>query len=237
MNQTPESVPFVPWAEFKRDVFRWEQGQHLSIIAPTGVGKSVLMRHLQADRSFVVVVGIKPRDKTLDDLTKPKFGKFRETLEIPRDAGAKYPRILLWPKLRHARDHQWQAHVIETAIHKCWEQTNWCIAVDEVGYLCKTLKLTWLCEQLWEQGRSLGISFLAATQRPRHVPLTMFSSASHLFLGGTNDVEDLKRLGGLNGADTALVKAVLQRLQSKLTHEILYVNAQTGSLCITKSPL
>jgi hypothetical protein len=64
----------------------------------------------------------------------------------------------------------------------------------------------------------------------------MWSSASHLFLGGTNDEEDLKRLGGLNGADSSLVRMVLSQLNSKQTHELLYVNATNGMVAITKPP-
>lgn len=234
---TSTLVERLPWDEFLRR-FRWEQGQHVSVVAPTGVGKSVLMTELQRLRGYVLFVGVKPRDETLERLKRPEFGSYVERLKVPpigRDGPTK-PRVLLWPRPRTAASYPWQASVIRQAIDDAWEQTNWCVAVDEVSYLVKRLRLLSEMEMLWEQGRSLGISVLSATQRPRWVPLTMYSSASHLFLGGTNDAEDLRRLGGLNGADTKLVRAILQQLPSKRTHELLYVNAQTGDMSVILPP-
>ena len=231
-------IESIPWDVFLRDHFRWVQGQHVSIIAPTNVGKSVLMCELQKLRQYVVVVGVKPEDDTLEQLRRPAFGGYQEMTKMPPVGknGPTQPHVLLWPKLKRPTDYGWQSQVIRTAMLEIWQERSWCLAVDEMGYLVRTLGLRTLVEQFWEQGRSLNISMLAATQRPRHVPLTMYSSASHLFLGGTNDTEDLRRLGGLNGADTAMVRIILQNLPSKLSHELLYVDARTGFMCIVKAP-
>ena len=56
--------PFVRFDRFMAD-WRWKQGEHVTTIGPTGSGKTVLNRELLRRRDFVVVLGVKNRDKEL----------------------------------------------------------------------------------------------------------------------------------------------------------------------------
>ena len=69
------SVDYTPWTEFL-ETMDWRQGEHVSIIAPTGVGKSVIMTELQRMRAYVLAVAVKPTDDTMEQLKKPTFGKY-----------------------------------------------------------------------------------------------------------------------------------------------------------------
>lgn len=65
---TPKSgldlPPFERWDVFLSK-FKWEQGEHVTTIGPTGSGKTVLNRALLMQWRFVVVLGVKNRDKEL----------------------------------------------------------------------------------------------------------------------------------------------------------------------------
>jgi hypothetical protein len=69
-------------------------------------------------------------------------------------------------------------------------QGNWCVVVDEAYSLGD-------CEGLvaaLTRGRSLGVTTLVATQRPRWVTRFAFTEATHFFVFYLQDVEDKKRV-------------------------------------------
>jgi len=108
---------------------------------------------------------------------------------------------------------------------------GWTVYLDEVRYVTQYLKLAPAVELLWQQGRSLNLSIMAATQRPRHIPLSAYSQATHLFLWRDNDEENIRRLSGLGAADKVTVQFAVMNLAK---HEVLYVNTRTGELYVTK---
>ena len=61
----------LPWSTF---IARWptqfRQGQHVTVIGPTGCGKTTLVTELAEARSHVVALGVKHRDDSLSKLTK-----------------------------------------------------------------------------------------------------------------------------------------------------------------------
>jgi hypothetical protein len=106
--------------------------------------------------------------------------------------------------------------------------------VDELRYLTETLKLSRHMELLWQQGRSVGISVVAGTQRPARVPLAAYDQATHLFLFRDSDRRNLDRLADLSGdVDKVLVRETVQTLAP---HEVLYVDTRRGTMAITRSP-
>jgi len=222
-------VAELDWATFL-DRFDWRQGEHVSLIGPTGTGKTTLAVQLLHRRQFVCAIGTKPRDSTLDALAADGY---RRVAELPSEG--KPPRVLVWPQFRTldraAKGRQ--SSIIGNALDQAYSAGSWCIFVDELSYLSRTLDLAPELTDIWQQGRAVGVSLIGCTQRPRWVPLDAYSGASHLFLWRTNDREDIKRLSGLNGADTEAVKAIVPQLPR---FDVLYVDTRTGALCITRPP-
>ena len=142
---------------------------------------------------------------------------------------------MLWPQFKGEADYKRQQKVIYSALADMFAAGNWTIGLDEVSYLVNTLKLESTLRMLWEQGRSVGITVVAGTQRPAHVPLLMYDQASHLFLFRDNDEQNLKRMAGMGGADSKRVKQTVQGLDR---YEVLYVNTGTGGMVkFTPDPL
>lgn len=229
-------VPVVPWRAFL-PAFRWRQGEHVSIIGPTGSGKSVLTQQLLPMRSAVCVLGTKPADRTLDRLISHQ-GYTRVTSWPPalpwhrKPASAEWwRRVVLWPPYRGTSDRAVQARVFAEALGDMFAAGRWCVNVDEAYYLCRTLGLTHWLEDYWTQGRSSGLSLIAATQRPAWVPLFMYDQATHLFFFSDNDETNLRRVGGLGGLSASRVRATVAALPA---HACLYVNTRTKSLAVTR---
>lgn len=224
------ATPFVPWPALE-SALDWRQGEHMTAIGPTGCGKSTLLMGLLDRRAYVVVVGTKPRDRTLDRLRRDGYRLEREW--PPSAPPAVAPRVLFWPRIDRMGDRVAQAGAIGAMLESIYRTGGWCVVLDELRYVAspRYLGLEAQVVMLYQQARSLGVSVVGATQRPRHVPLDCYSAATHLFLWRTSDQQDLRRLSELDGADVELVRRVLPHLGR---HECLYVNTRDGSLFRTR---
>lgn len=225
-----KAVPFVPWDALD-DALDWRQGEHVTAVGPTGCGKSTLLLGLLPRRRYVVVVGTKPRDRTLDRLRRQGYRLEREW--PPSAPPTMAPRILFWPRIDRMGDRYTQAVSIGAMLEAVYRSGGWTVVLDELRYITdpRYLGLESQAVMLYQQARSLGVSVVGATQRPRYVPLDSYSAATHLFLWRSSDRADLRRLSELDGADVELVRRVLPHLGR---HEALYVNTRDGELYRTR---
>lgn len=234
-----EPAPFVPWATFLPwFVSRWEQGDHVSIVGATKSGKTVLAHELLEARTaasehwHTAVLANKPRDSSLDAMARGGWCKVREWPPPRSHRGQPARRVLLWPKIDGPEGFAHQAVAFDAALRSIFRGGKWAVYADEVRYLSHTLGLKPLVELLWLQGRSIGITLVASTQRAAFVPLEFYSQARHLFLFFESSPDNRRRLvnhcGGANGAEVARIVATLGR------HEVLYVDAWEGTLIRTR---
>ncbi len=217
----------IPWSEFLKQ-FDWKQGEHISLIGPTGLGKSTLVSELQEYRKYVVAFITKAKDPTIDKLKKRGFVKIKTWEPI-------HNRNLLWPDIKKTSDKWKQQEVFGEALEEIFVAGAWCVWLDEIRYITETLKLGEQVQLLWLQGRSLGISVVACTQRPFKVPQEMYDQATHLFFNKDGDDRNLMRLREISGVvDKQAIKAAIPELEK---FEFLYCNTRTGYACITKVDL
>lgn len=235
-------VRFVEWSDF-RPWFRaqWRQGEHVGLVGPTGSGKTTLALELLDRRDFVTVLGTKPRDATLDKLVRrqgyellkkwPRRGPRIRDVKMSDGTERRRSHVVLWPPFRTAADKHNQAHVFDDALGELFANGGWCVFADEVFYLCKELGLEQHLTTMWTQGRSVGVTLVAGTQRPAFVPLYLYDQSTHLFLWGDNDERNLARVGGLGGLSAKPVRAIVSALPR---HAVLYLNTRTRDMCVTR---
>lgn len=232
-------APRMPWDKFVRNVFLPIPGEHVAIIGPTGQGKTVLQNNILPMFPFVAVFATKPVDismnRLIDDGGYIKLAKWHALNPIDT------PRRVIWPDASSIHSVDTQAKVFGDAFERIFRESGrpahtpvgWAIAIDEMWYMINVLKLERHVRMVLLQGRSIGISLIAATQRPAFVPLEIYDQSTHLFFFRDNDRRNLDRLSNINARDSALIKDVVSNLD---THQVLYINTRTGRMVRTHAP-
>lgn len=235
-----DDIELIPWDEFVGDVFDWKQSQHVTLIGPNGRGKTNLLTHILPMRQYKVFLGTKRKDSTQDALVRglgdSKYRVAKSWGEIHQDISRNWMLRPPFPKNASvAQLKAYHAEVFRSALMSAFREGGWTIAMDEIRYLTAYLGLNDVVELLLLQGRSLGISLVSGTQRPRHVPLEAYSMASHLFFWQTPDNQDVARVAELASVGRDTVMEVVPRLNAE-AHEVMYVNVKTGYMAVTVPP-
>lgn len=193
----PVQVPsFVPWDQalgYMRD--HWHPGQHLALVARTRSGKTTAARRLLTLRDYVVVFGTKPRDPDLYDALEAQGYVIKESWS-PTDT--KDNRVILKPEF-NPEDISGQRNAFRRALLDLFKTGGWTLYLDEVLYVARELRLADELNLLWLQGGAMHITIVAATQRPRSVPLNMFEQASYIGAWRISDREDRYRASEMMG--------------------------------------
>lgn len=214
----PAAIETVGWDDHVSR-WDWQQGEHVTLIGPTGCGKTHLTRAILPRREYVVFVATKPRDPIIDQLEDDGFHV------ASRWNPANHDRIVLHPVRRRsaAEDRRNARDEIGAMLDDLYVQGGWTVVLDELRYVTGNLGMSEAVELLWLQGRSLGVTVVSGAQRPRHVPLAAYSQARHLYVWRTRDRQDLGRLAEFSGE---LNPMQLGSAVSALPdHACLYANA------------
>lgn len=206
----------------------WKQGDHLLVSAPTQSGKTTLTRHIVQNRidrgGFAVVLVCKIRpDPTIE---KDYRGWTRWERMKPHGPKRSENQVLLYPNLDGipaTKAKEIQKEIFKDAYDRISVTGNWCVVTDEGLYVCNPsfLNLSDELAILHALGASSGVTNVVLTQRPSHLPLVIYGSASHAFVGRTREQADLKRLQELGGRESA--KSYMERISAQERRDFLWI--------------
>jgi hypothetical protein len=202
------------------------------MVGPTGSGKTTLETAILPRRDFVVFLSTKRIDSTQDELHSMGYKVVHSGRDLNPDVA---PLAILrppWPENVSAKElKDLHAGVFREALMRVFQQGHWTVVMDEARYLTKDLGLAAEAELLWLQGRSLKISVVAGTQRPRWIPLEAYDQASHLFFWKDPDRQNVDRIAEMAGLNRRAVEGIVPVLK---THQMLYASRVTDELVKTK---
>lgn len=248
MIASAQTAPFrVDWATHERQWrHRWRPGQHVTIIAPTRWGKTVLARRLLrvAERGALMIVDCKGDDaelqigevvdhypsraeaQRLEDDKRPQIWR----LVVPEYhfgdlAGVAKARLVVGDVMdRCYRDGTISVKVSSgRPIFGSWRSLPWTIVLDEATVVTDrqppALNLSALYREIASRGGGRGVALMSLSQQPAFLPRAAYDQPSWMYLGRMQDVDRRKRLGEIGG-DTRLISATVAELA---LHEFLAI--------------
>lgn len=210
---------------------RWQQGEHVFVSAQTGGGKTELLLKL-FDLAYAkqftggkhlhqVFMVTKPKDP----IFKTEFAKgYKKTAKFEPNSFIERQMISPPNGATTAEMVAIQQDVYTEAFDKIYHSGGYMVGIDELAYMAEYLKLAHPIATAHHMGRALGLSYFAATQRPRRLPVIVPQSASHAFVGKTGRKDDLATLSELGG-DPQDLKEAIASLRNK--HDFVYVDTQS----------
>lgn len=218
-------VTRLSWSEAKQ-AMAWKQGEHVTIIGPTGQGKTTLALELMDQRSYPLIIATKPRDSTMERM-KRNHGY---------DVIKKWPpyrqRTILWPEMRKPSDKYSQAVAVRETLEYAFTSGGYAILIDELSYVIDELKCRDEIVQIWQQGRALNLSLVTCILRPSHIPLLAYDQATHVIMFRDSDERNLARMGGLGHWSKKEIIANVSRLNR---HEFIILNTRDGQMIQSKT--
>lgn len=207
----------------------WKPDQHVSLIGPTGRGKSTTAKQILSRRpGKTLILAPKGPDKTLAN-----FGVRTPSWPPPPwiDKRVRNGKLILRlePRLKKPQDFDTMREHFKRAIEQCFRQGHWTVYIDELQVAAdpRMMGLGKIIELIMITGRSRGTTIVSAVQAPRWVPRATYDQASHVILWRQRDKEGLKRVSEISGVDTKQVQAIVTDLDY---HEMLWVDAGNDNL-------
>jgi hypothetical protein len=241
IRPTVSGIPVVSYTEFWEE-FYWQQSKHITIVGPTGCGKTTLELDLMNEREYIIFLGTKEIDDVQAELGPLGFRIARDPKEISLDIAHKW---VLHPgaiKLRGEGAIAMKQRLrgfYQEALDYTFAQTAWAVIIDEGRFICQFLGLKDEVSLLYLQGRSQHNSVVMGTQRPAWVALEAFDAATHLFFFKDNDIKNIQRIAELAGLDKRAVMAAVPQLESTEDEggQFLYYNTRSDKMLISKVEL
>jgi hypothetical protein len=227
----PPEPDVLQWEQFQAMFAEgYEEGEHVSLVGPTGSGKSVtgveLIKIIGARRAHdrrparVIVLADKPRDDTIMALHKDGWPIIKEW---PPSYGQEH--AIIWPR---TADEKTQRNIFRPVLDAVYQEGGQTVYIDEAAYFSDPapdgLGLRAKLGKFWRAARSNKAAVVAGTQRPCAVPRLMWSEPSWVLIFAVEDEDDLKRVAQLSGRPLAVWNCV----PNLGGHEFMCIRRQRG---------
>lgn len=217
---------------FARD---WKADQHVSLIGPTGRGKSYTARQILSQRpGTVIILAPKGVDETMRGFGY-RIKKWPPNILTPGPSEKTGQWILrLEPDVRSPKDMAKMRSYFGKALLHAFKKGKVTMYIDELQVTAdpRMMNLGKLIEADILMGRSRDLSVVSSIQVPRWAPRASYDQASHVLLWRQRDRPALQRIDEISGVDSNVVKKLVKTLDF---HEFVWVDAAKDRLYIVSA--
>ncbi len=208
-----------------RDAFRpwfaetWEPGQHMSVIAPTGAGKTTFVGGLLDLRRYVLAFDPKGGDSTLTALgytrlsTWPGEKKMSEMV-ADNDEHGRPSRYIVGPRIRSRSDLPKLREVCRQALEGAFNMGGWTCYVDELQIATdpRMMNLRAEIDEILIAARDKGLSLISSYQAPSWVTPHAAKMSTWVAVSYTRDRDVVHRLSEILGRPREEIRGALEGL-------------------------
>lgn len=235
----------IPWSVLGPEfIAAWgeprgkKKPEHVEVLGQTGSGKSwfmatILLQRQQAKRSHIVYIATKADDDTIPEIGWPIVQHYPPSDHRETACVFWIPSTGL-----NVEGQRQQAKQIYDLLVQLWHpEANIVVVFDEVAYVCEDLNfppdlpLRAAVSKYLREGRALGITVVAATQRPQGVPRQIHSEVGWTICFAPKDEEDAERMAEVLGGKRTY-KPILEMLNRE-NYEFLIVHGLTRKMYIS----
>lgn len=209
------------WPDFLEWWHRaWRPGDHLSVIAPQGAGKSTFVGGiLESSRNYVLVLDPKGGDETITSLGWPRLTAWPSDREMDRlleeDEKKNRPsRYLVGPVSTRGSDFVRLRQCCKQALDAAFDMGGWTVYVDELQVLCdrRLMNLGGEAARLLISARSRKVTFVSSFQAPSWVISEAMRQPTWVAVSYTRDIDTINRLAEIMGRDKAEMRGAIREL-------------------------
>jgi hypothetical protein len=191
-----------------REWFRtwWEPGQHGSVIAPTGEGKTTFVGGILRPRRYVLVLDPKGGDSTLGALGFQRLESWpgnrqMAALVARNDEDGKPSRYIVGPKVLTRRDKLRLIQECKRTLNGAYEMGRWTIYGDELQILTdpRMFDLRAEVDEILIAARDKMLSFVSSYQGPSWVTPHASRQSTWVAIAYTRDTDVVNRLAEIMG--------------------------------------
>lgn len=239
---------------------RWERGEHVNVVAPTGAGKSTLVIPLvslpHTDGGHRHVLGLDPKggDSTLKKTGWPRITSWPpprrqyDRMEPHTEFRWGWPpweerpgepvRLLVGPEVRTTEQLPRLKQCLADALDGAFDQGHWTVVVDETQVAAdqRMMNLTAKLERNYIAARDKGVSMVSLYQAPRRVPRAANDQARWMFVSLSYDEDVIDRLAEQAGRMKAEIRGAVKGLGARRFSWLLLSRDPRDPAVVTMPP-
>jgi hypothetical protein len=211
----------LSWADEFKPWFSqvWEPGQHMSVIAPTGAGKTTFVGGLLDLRRYVLALDPKGGDSTLGNLGFDRLAKWPGEKELAatvarNDEDGKPSRYVVGPRVRHRDDLPELREQTRRAMNGAFNMGGWTLYADELQIMTdpRMMNLRSEADEILIAARDKGLSFISSYQAPSWVTPHAAKMSTWVAVSYTRDTDVVNRLAEVLGRPKPEIRGALAGL-------------------------
>jgi len=227
--EASSEVQDISWDDFLAEFgMIWKQGDHVTLYAATGQGKTTLALEILPIRKYMMVFATKQKYQRLFVTLKQQGFKTLTNFDNPPNPDVT-PKVILHcaPKDLGRGAVQTQRRVYGKALDYIYKAGGWGLYLDELKYVTDNLGLKSELELLYLQGRELEVSVIGTSQRPAWIPVVALAESTHLFIGAQSDQRDIDRIAEGAGRKGRIIRPLIDGLED---YQFLYVHTRNSQI-------